>query len=366
MHDHGRRELLMGALGACLGGASLAGLAAPSRAADAPRAPMLPVSTTEEGQSVIYDAYTWQRRELAKKLLLNEPWPREFDTAAAFKRFGLDTPPAAAPRALPVPSTILPGVYLVNSVPNLTYLIDAGPVDGDKGGLILVDPGLETNVEAILKAVDALGFKRTAIRWVINTHAHFDHSMADAHFQKLGAKLLVGRADAHAVEKGTEVTAKFALGPAVAATYPTLKAVDWPVDDGEELRLGDKTITAIATPGHTPGSTCYHLALGGKNILFGGDTLLFDYRLGAQVMAYADDVAYLASLKKLARFYLTLGDHFRWDILLPGHGTIVLDRAWMDVMKGVRQVQWDTDTGAAIAALPFADDDYRKLMFGRP
>lgn len=359
MPDRSRREVLAGALAAPLAAVAYG----PRAGGETPpsRAPALPVARTEEGQSVIYDAYTWQRRELTKRLPLNEAWPREFDIGPVFKRFGLDAPPAFAPKALPVPATIAPDLYLVNSVPNLTYLIDAGPQ-----GLILIDPGLESNVEAILKAVDALGFKRAAIRWVINTHAHFDHSMADAHFQKLGAKLLVGRADAAAVEKGTEVTAKFALGPAVAANYPTLNKVDWPVDDGEELRLGDKVLTAIATPGHTPGSTCYHLKIDGKNILFGGDTILFDYRLGAQALAYADDVAYLASLKKLARFFLTPGDRFRWDMLLPGHGTMVLDRAWMDVMKGVRQVQWDADTGAQIAALPFADDDYRKLMFGRP
>ncbi len=356
MLDHSRRDVLAGALAAPLAAMAHAAASEPAP----PRAPALAVAKTEEGQSVVYDAYTWQRRELTKKLPLNEAWPREFDIPPVFKRFGLDALPAFAPRALPVPATILPDLYLVNSTPNLTYLIDAGPA-----GLILIDPGLESNVENILKAVEALGFRRTAIRWVINTHAHFDHAMADAHFQKLGARILVGRADVAAVEKGTEVTAKFALGPAQAAAYPTLK-VDAAIDDGEELRLGDKTITAIATPGHTPGSTCYHLSIGGKNILFGGDTILFDYRLGAQVMPYVDDVAYLASLKKLSRFYIALGDRFRWDILLPGHGTMVLDRAWMDVMKGVRQVQWDADTGAAIAALPFADDDYRKLMFGRP
>ena len=324
----------------------------------APRAPLLTVSRTEEGQSVIYDAYTWRRRELTKRLPPNEPWPREGEIAAQFARFGLDKAPV--PAALPVPSQILPGLYLVNSVPNLTYLIDAGPE-----GLIMIDPGLKSNVEAILKAVEALGFRRGAIRWVVNTHAHFDHAMADAHFQKLGARILIGRADAPAVEKATAVTAKAALPPAVAAAYPTAK-VDWPVDDGEELKLGDKTLIAIATPGHTPGSTCYLLTLDGKNLLFGGDTILFDYRLGAQGAVTADNVAYLASLKKLANFFTAFGTRTRWDVLVPGHGTIVLDRAYADVTKGVRQVQWDVANGEEVKALPFSEDGYRKIMFGRP
>lgn len=321
-------------------------------------APQLPTATTEEGQTIIYDDYTWQRRELTKKLPLDQPWPKESDIHAVFQRFGLDKP---AVQYVFAPARITRDVYLVNVKPNLTYLVNAGPQ-----GLVIVDPGLEENTNSILKNVEALGFSRKSIKWVLNTHAHFDHSMADAHFQRLGAKILVGRADVSAVEKGTLVTAKYALTPDQIAAYPTL-TVDRSVDDGEQLILGNKTFTAISTPGHTPGSTCYLLTVDQQNILFGGDTILFDYRLGAQATPYADNVAYLASLRKVSRFNAnpTLRP-VRWDMLLPGHGVIVLDHAYMDVLKDLRQVQWDVANGAAVAALPFADDDYRKLMFGRP
>lgn len=308
---------------------------------------------TEEGQTVIYDAYTWRRRELAKRLPLQEPWPSEGAIGAQFKRFNLEVAPI--PEQIPTPSRILPDVYLVNTEPNLAYLIDAGP-----GQLVLVDPGLESNVGSILRKVEALGFSTKDIKWVINTHAHYDHSMADAHFQRLGAKILVGRDDVQAVEKGTEVTAKFAL-PDQGAGYPTLH-VDWPVDDGERLALGNKSFLAIHTPGHTEGSTCYMLQIAGKTILFGGDTILFDYRLGSQASPFADNVVYLASLKKLEK----VSAYFRWDVLLPGHGTIVMDRAYLDLVKGQRQVELDVADGAPVEALPFATGDYRKLMFGRP
>ncbi len=132
--------------------------------------------------------------------------------------------------------------------------------------------------------------------------------------------------------------------------------------------LGNKTFRAISTPGHTAGSTCFLLTIDGKNILFGGDTVLFDYRLGYQGTSYADDPAYLASLKKIAKFSVTPypAGKVRWDVLLPGHGAIVLDRAYLDVLKAVRQVQWDVTVGEEIKALPFYDDAYRKFMFGRP
>lgn len=319
--------------------------------------PTLQTQTTEEGQKVIYDLYTWQRRELAKRLPLEEPWPSDAAIEAQFKRFGLTNPPiAAAPR---LPARILPDVYLVNAEPNLAYLIDAGP-----DGLVLVDPGMESNVGAILKNIAALGFSTSKLKWVINTHAHLDHSMADASFQKLGAKILIGRDDVPAVEKGTLFTGKFLLPPAMQASYPTFR-VDWPVDDGEVIKLGNKTFYAIRTPGHTPGSTCYLLQVDGKNILFGGDTILFDYRLAAQIPAFSDNNAYLASLRKLTAYGI-YPDKTRWDVLLPGHGTMVLDRAYLDVLKGYRQVELNVTDNTPVEALPFATDAYRKLMFGRP
>jgi len=315
---------------------------------------VLQTAKTEEGQTVIYDAYTWRRRELAKRLPLSETWPSESAIATQFKRYNLDAAPM--PESVPVRSRIMDDIYVVNSESNLTYLIDAGPHQ-----LVLIDPGFERNVDSILKNVEALGFSISDIKWVINTHAHLDHSMADAHFQRLGAKILIGREDVYAVEKGTEVTGRSGLPAAENANYPTLH-VDWPVDDGEHLVLGNKTFLALRTPGHTAGSTCYLLQIGGRNVLFGGDTILFDYRLGQQTSPFADNVAYLASLKKLVAF----GKYYRWDVLLPGHGTIVLDRAYIDVLKGERQVQLDVVEGAPVQALPFATDAYRELMFGRP
>ena len=348
---------------ASVGAGACASLAMPNLASAQPppkveRAPLLKTAITEEGQTVIYDRYTWQRRELTKRLPLSEAWPSEFAIGPAFQKYGLASPPY--PPAITTPSRIMSDVYLVNSDPNLCYLIDCGAE-----GFALVDPGLLKNVDSILKNIATLGFSPRALRWVINTHAHFDHAEADASFQRLGAKILIGRADAPAIEKETLVTARHVLPSAGPRASVAVKA-DHPVDEGEQLVLGDKTFTAISTPGHTPGSTCYLLTIEGRNILFGGDTVLYDYRLGFQGTVFADDVAYLASFKKLERFWLTLGKPLRFDILLPGHGTMVMDRAYMDVAKGLRQVQWCVTNGEGIKALPFEDGYYRKLMFGRP
>jgi glyoxylase-like metal-dependent hydrolase (beta-lactamase superfamily II) len=44
------------------------------------------------------------------------------------------------------------------------------------------------------------------------------------------------------------------------------------------LQFGSLTLLAIATPGHTPGSTCYYLYRNGKHIRFSGDIALRNAR----------------------------------------------------------------------------------------
>ena len=45
--------------------------------------------------------------------------------------------------------------------------------------------------------------------------------------------------------------------------------IDGPLADGQEMSVGTHTVTALLTPGHTPGSTCFLV----KRFVFTGDTL---------------------------------------------------------------------------------------------
>ncbi len=320
--------------------------------------PELQARVTEEGQHVAFDGYTWQYRELAKVLPLDQPWPPDDKIDPVLARYGLDKSPVA--KYIPSPARILSDVYLLASetTASHTYLIDCG-----KDGVAIIDPGIPGNADQLLRNVEKLGFSKKDIRWVLNTHAHFDHAMADALFSQLGAKIMIGAADADAVERESQVTAKF-LEPELVKDYPTAR-VDWRLSDGEELELGNKRILVLHTPGHTEGSSCFLLQVDGKNVLFTGDTVLYDYRLGWQG-PYADNRAYEGSLAKLNNFKLDLAPEFRFDVILSGHGALVLDRGYMDIEKCLRAVQIDLLEGRPIEPTPFADEYYRKLMFGRP
>jgi glyoxylase-like metal-dependent hydrolase (beta-lactamase superfamily II) len=323
-------------------------------------APPLKPIVTEEGQAVVFDRISWQLRELAKRVDPAEAWPRGEALTTALARHGLDKDTPG--RAIPVPARIATDVFLVGQdrVANLTYMIDCG-----SEGVAIIDPTYESEFERTVANVEKCGRTRKEIRWVINTHCHIDHAMADKKFREAGAEILVPALDADHVERGTRVTAYYLVAAQTGnAPFPKCK-VDRRLVDGEELQLGNKTLHVIDTPGHTPGSASFLLQADGKNLLFSGDTVLYDARLGWQGNPYADNPRYLASLQKLETFVLSR-DRLRWDMLLPGHGCISMDKAWLDVLKARQTVAADLAAAREIQAVPYATPEYRQRMYGRP
>ncbi|MGH9455433.1 MAG: MBL fold metallo-hydrolase, partial [Terriglobia bacterium] len=326
--------------------------------------PVVPI-LTEDGQNVVFPRGTWQRRELAKRLPIDQPWPSNANIGKVLERYGLNR--RALAHSIFMPARIATGVYLIGQdhAPgsNLTYLIDCGAE-----GLAIVDPTFESEVERTLINVEKCGYARKDVRWVLNTHCHFDHAMADRKFRALGAEIIVHEADAAAIEKGTEVTGYFNLvklrGKEVPPEFPRCK-VDRRLSDGENLRLGNKVFHVIHTPGHTPGSCSFLLQVDGKNLLISGDTVFYDGMLGWQGNPYADNRQYLASMEKLQKFTLA-GLPIRWDVLLPGHGAIALDHAYLDIEKDREMLTGDIAAGGEVTIAPYSRPEYRRRMYGRP
>ena len=104
------------------------------------------------------------------------------------------------------------------------------------------------------------------------------------------------------------------------------------------MEFGDVSLYAIATPGHTPGATCYYLHHQGKDILFSGDIALHAGRHAWMGNSYADWDQYLKSLEKLAHF--AVGDKpVSYEVLLPGHGAVDLKGAQRSVEETIRIVR---------------------------
>ena len=123
-------------------------------------------------------------------------------------------------------------------------------------GNILTDGGLPESAPAIEKNIQALGFKLSDVKILLNSHAHFDHAGGLAKLKAdTGARLYASAQDKPFLESG-----HITFGPSIATLFPPVK-VDRTVVDGDTVSLGGVTLTANMTPGHTPGCTTWTMPL---------------------------------------------------------------------------------------------------------
>ncbi len=119
-----------------------------------------------------------------------------------------------------------------------TYII----ADKKTNEAAIIDPVIET-VERDLKLIKELGLK---LIYILDTHIHADHITGAGEIRKL-------------------TNAKTAV-----SAEAKIPCVDIPLADGQQLFLGDKKITVIATPGHTNTCNTYFF----EGMAFTGDALL--------------------------------------------------------------------------------------------
>ena len=147
------------------------------------------------------------------------------------------------------PFRIIGNIYYVGSRDLASYLITTSQGD------ILINSSLESSVPLIRASVEKLGFKFSDIKILLISHAHFDHCAGSAEIIKLtGAKYMVMDADVPVVESGGR--SDFQYGQDRSMHYPPAK-VDRVLHDGDTAKLGDATLVAHLTPGHTQGCTTW-------------------------------------------------------------------------------------------------------------
>jgi metallo-beta-lactamase class B len=152
------------------------------------------------------------------------------------------------------PHKIIGNVYYVGTRTLSSFLVVTAQ------GNILIDSTYERNVPTIRKSVEQLGFRFADTRILLGNHAHGDHQEGDALVKQLtGAQVMAMAEDVPALQ---------ALKPA-GKEHP----IDRVLHDGDKVTLGDATLVAHLTAGHTRGCTTWTMKAqeGGRtyDVVFG-------------------------------------------------------------------------------------------------
>jgi metallo-beta-lactamase class B len=171
------------------------------------------------------------------------------------------------------PFPIIGNLYYVGASEVTSFLITTPQ------GHFLLDGGFVETAPQIERNIAELGFKLKDVKFLLNSHAHFDHAGGLAELKKLsGARLVASERDAPLLRAGGH--GDFRFGDTLA--FPAV-APDQLIHDGESIQIGDQKMTAHLTPGHTKGNTTWTTKIsdGRKtyDVVFAGSPNFLDYQL---------------------------------------------------------------------------------------
>jgi metallo-beta-lactamase class B len=136
------------------------------------------------------------------------------------------------------PHKVIGNIYYVGS-PTLASFLIVTPQ-----GNVLINSCYEDTVPVIRASVEQLGFRFADTKILLGSHAHADHMQGDALVKELtGARVMAMEQDIPALTKITPGN----------KPHP----IDRVLHDGDDVKLGDTTLIAHLTPGHTRGCTTW-------------------------------------------------------------------------------------------------------------
>ena len=184
-----------------------------------------------------------------------------------------------------------PGIYRAESAGEVIYALDCG------GAYALVDVGSAAAFPAKLEQLQAQGIAPEQIAAVLITHHHADHCEALARLrQECSPRVVTHRLT---VER---------LAYCSASEPVARELVDYTVDEGDAVEVGDLKLEVYHLPGHTPDSVAWQLG----PALFVGDIIFCDGGIGWMDVHWGSCVSdYRASLSRLPRLQA--------DTIYPGH-----------------------------------------------
>jgi glyoxylase-like metal-dependent hydrolase (beta-lactamase superfamily II) len=149
----------------------------------------------------------------------------------------------------------------------------------------IVDVGANGTIMEELEKLST-GFGKNPVDQVVLTHGHFDHTSALP-------------------------SVKEKYDPLVYA-FAEMKGVDQLLTDGQSIRLGDRDLEVIHTPGHSNDSICLYCKE--EKVLFSGDTPIQIKSMGGTY-----EKAFVNALERLSNLNV--------ETIYPGHGDPITNNA---------------------------------------
>jgi glyoxylase-like metal-dependent hydrolase (beta-lactamase superfamily II) len=187
-------------------------------------------------------------------------------------------------------------------------------VVGDERG-VLIDTGYATeNIQAYVQTLT-----RKPVRWVANTHGHFDHTGGNGWFDL--AYMSAQAADIARIP------------------YPSKTRLDYPLDypieivgDGDEIDLGGRVLEVIEIPAHAPSSVAF-LDRRGRYLFTGDEVAPFTMLYWQQDEPQPTVQQYARNMEKLLR------RRAEFDSVLYGHGQGAQDASLVeDCLENARRI----------------------------
>jgi len=194
---------------------------------------------------------------------------------------------------------------------NGTYVV----ID-DRRDALVIDPAMGERL-----VIDAVREHGLHLVEILNTHGHPDHIYGNAAVKEATrARLAIHRLD------------EYRLGPkrppaSVSITIPSCDADDL-FDEGTLTYVADLSLTALHTPGHTEGSTCFYFER--ESVLFSGD-VLFKGNTGRWDLPGGDRQQMERSLERVG----TLPGNTK---VYPGHGPSTTIGAELPNLRQMREL----------------------------